>query len=320
MTSIEVIYRGKDVAVFADAKDMPEDLLAVTFTPRLLVDRDISGDLTQFSNAYAFFKKRNIPSLCFVSRISCWWQTPDAWAAVEAVRRNGFIKRYARKWAYSSSMGATGALMFGGDLDLDGILAIAPQYSIDPNKTPWDDRWKKDQERFPVINDRLHPSPNTRKVIFYDPLFPLDSKHVDKIIEEVGGERVKVPFALHSIQHVLLECGMLGDAVLQVLNGTFNSVEFTRMYRQRRSQSAMSLRTASLEALRRRQYNRALRLSERAIDRIEASLADKALPNPPEFLYEMAGKHHIRCLDETGNHALKAEFVSRWMPFFPLDK
>ncbi|MDH1268917.1 hypothetical protein N5C81_14930 [Rhizobium pusense] len=319
MTDLEVIYRGEDVAVFADIKDMPEDLLTVTFTPRLLIDRDISGDLSQFSNTYAFFKKRNIPSMCIVSRTSCWWQTPDAWAAIEAVRRHGILNRYSRRWAYSSSMGATGALMFASGLELDGVLAVAPQYSLDPNKTPWDDRWKIEQQRFPIINDRLDPSPDTRKVIFYDPLFQMDKRHVDKIIEEIGGERVKVPFALHSVQHVLLECGMLGDAVLQVIHGTFNHVEFTKLYRQRRSQSAMFLRTASLEAFRRRRFKHALHLSERAIDRIEVSLADRALPNPPEFLYEMAGKHHLRCLEAIGNTSGKKEFVSRWQPFFALD-
>ena len=72
----------------------------------------------------------------------------------------------ARVMTYGSSMGGYAALRFARALRADAILALSPQYSIDPAVVPWEDRWRQDGARIAWLPALAGPlDPNVRPLI-----------------------------------------------------------------------------------------------------------------------------------------------------------
>lgn len=184
-----------------------------SFTDDRTLDRPGFGE--------GFFHSRGIHAFHVIARDNDWYQHPemlDAMAAVHAATRP-----YARTLAYGSSMGAYAALRLGGVVGATAALALSPQYSIDPETVPWEHRWPTHARRFRPVWERTLPFPRlSQAVVVYDPL-NLDRRHIALLQAHLPIQTVALPDAGHPVTGFLHQAGLLQDAVLDMVRGTFDA-------------------------------------------------------------------------------------------------
>ncbi|MCO5979127.1 hypothetical protein [Ideonella oryzae] len=118
------------------------------------------------------------------------WYLCDEWPQALAAAREAMAS-HVLKVGYGYSMGAYAALKHSKALGLDRVLAFSPQWSVDPEEAPWDER--KDWAFTPSMKgmgvragDRAG-----RAYLFVDPGFALDWWHVERLLP--AGDNVLVP-------------------------------------------------------------------------------------------------------------------------------
>jgi tetratricopeptide (TPR) repeat protein len=144
--------------------------------------------------------------------------------------------------AYGSSMGGYAAIRFASAIGAQAVLALSPQYSVDPRVIRSEDRWIEDQRRIeflPEVERRIEYA--GRIVIAYDPESTLDRLHAERIAAEVAIDPLPLPFAGHPAGTYLLETGLLRPLVRQTLSGELDSAAFTREAKRRAPTSATFL-------------------------------------------------------------------------------
>ncbi len=103
--------------------------------------------------------------------------------------------------AIGFSMGGYGAILFAGDLRLDSMLLISPQYSIFEARAPYDDRCRVYQSEVdPQFDDYCAPQDGgPGGLVLYDPRTqPVDRLHAEGICRDFPRlHRVALPFGGH---------------------------------------------------------------------------------------------------------------------------
>ena len=174
-----------------------------------------------------FFIKYGIPAIHFVALQDHWWNVPETGAAVEAVVRSQSTLKYKRFVSYGSSMGAHGAARTSKALSVSAVIQAAPQYTIDPEKPPFEKRW---EAAFRALNSEFDDiggmiSLSARKIIFVD-LLSADKGHVDLMRGVPNTDVIHVPFSGHYPLKLLNEAGLLKGVVDDVLQERFLRAEF----------------------------------------------------------------------------------------------
>lgn len=71
-----------------------------------------------------------------------WMNGPGVMEGVKAAYAQLVEKIKPRRVvAIGNSMGGTSALIFAGEVKVDAVLALAPQFSVQPTIVPWETRW-----------------------------------------------------------------------------------------------------------------------------------------------------------------------------------
>jgi tetratricopeptide (TPR) repeat protein len=120
---------------------------------------------------------------------------------------------------YGSSMGGYAALRFADAVGANAVLALSPQYTIDPAKVAFERRWTQDAGRIkwrPEIEGTLAMGPVP--VVVYDPQNE-DGKHLQLIRNDIRVHAIKLPFSGHPVMTVLAEAKLLKRVVLETLSG-----------------------------------------------------------------------------------------------------
>ncbi|MDR5653669.1 alpha/beta hydrolase [Ruixingdingia sedimenti] len=103
--------------------------------------------------------------------------------------------------AIGFSMGGYGAILFAGDLRIDSMLLVAPQYSIFDHRAPFDARCRTyAPEVDPQFDDYAPPADGgPRGLVIYDPRTqPVDRLHADLICHDFPRlRRAALPFGGH---------------------------------------------------------------------------------------------------------------------------
>lgn len=199
-----------------------------------------------------------------------WYQYPDIGEAMAAVR--AATADAARVMTYGSSMGGYAALRLADAAGATSALALSPQYSADPARVPFEQRWLQDGRRIawrPEIDGRLQC--RAQAVVAYDPLGD-DGRHADLIAAEIDIVRLPLPRCGHPVSTVLAEMGLLARMVVEVLDGTFDAERTAAAFRAGRRKSAAYL-TALADAQPDSRSLTALTLAERARDILDSPLA-----------------------------------------------
>ena len=164
-----------------------------------------------------FLKKEGISAIHMLGCGNDWYQYPDALEACRVAR--DAIDPAARRITYGSSMGGYAALRFADAVAADAVLALSPQYSIDPAVVPWERRWEEDARRS-LWRPELSGSINCQSapLILYDPTGP-DRRHVDLINRDVPSTLIGIPYGGHPVASFLAEAGLLRPIVRHLVDG-----------------------------------------------------------------------------------------------------
>lgn len=276
----EELFRSADLVVrFVPAGGARGEVCFVTFGS---YTNEYSLDRQGF--AEDFLKGEGIDAVHVVNRDNRWYQYPEMDAALAAAA--AVTKRYGRVFTYGSSMGGYAALRFARALGADTAIAISPQYSLDPQVVPFEERWQAD---LAAISFRERPiEPAACQVIFYDPRMRLDARHFDLFAAlPTRTVAVAVPYAGHPVGPILLETGVLKDSIRAIVAGRFDAMRVQRAVRERR----------------RRSQHHFFMLARRAQDRhphVQIAMLRRAAEITPEshILSELAS-----ALDRKGDHA-----------------
>lgn len=187
----------------------------------------------------AFLAREGVSAICILGRGNDWYQYPDMLAACAAARAS--IRARARVMTYGSSMGGYAALRFADALRAQAVLALSPQYSIDPAVVPWEFRWEQDSHRIdwqPELSGPIRCA--ATPYILYDPK-GLDCRHVDLIECDVPGTAIAIPYAGHPVTTFLGGTGLLRPLVHGILDDTIDVATLRQQIKSRRSANATYL-------------------------------------------------------------------------------
>ena len=137
----------------------------VTFSNRMM--RPDSGAVFW---GKALVEKLDIDCIGFVARGPNWFPAANVSAAIPQIRQQ-VGKR--RSISYGYSMGAHAALKYGWRLGVEVSLSVAPQFSINPDDVPLDNRYR--DHFVPELHSDMAVSPSDRvgeghrAYVIYDP-------------------------------------------------------------------------------------------------------------------------------------------------------
>lgn len=223
-----------------------------------------------------FLRQSGVSAIHVMGRCEDWYQYPEMAEAMAAVR--AAVAGADRVMTYGSSMGAYAALRFADAAGAHAVLAISPQYSVDPAKVPFETRWLQDGKRIAFqqsIDERL--SCACRPLIVYDSSGD-DERHVRLIAAEIDADLVGLRYVHHPATTYLNEMGLLGPLVFEVLSGDLDVETFRSEAVARRRNSAVYLsRLAELQPPSRARMGRGI-----------AALAVERAPHNPMALTALA--------------------------------
>ncbi|SMO58154.1 hypothetical protein [Paracoccus laeviglucosivorans] len=185
-----------------------------------------------------FAERLGIDALTVQTARRDWFlsDTSDALAAALDAATVG----YADVCATGFSMGGYGALLYSRAAHLRRVLAVSPQYSIDPAIAPYD---PGRHEKFARIG-RDMPLPEARGdtalrgVVIYDPTIPADRAHVQRIRAAFPHlKAVALPHGGHPATGVVAEAGGIGTISTMLVQRRLDAGRIRRMHRAARHAS-----------------------------------------------------------------------------------
>ena len=188
----------------------------------------------------AFFDSAGIDAIHVIPRDNVWYQHPEMLEAMARIR--DATMAYARVVTYGSSMGAYAAIRLAGLAGADAVLALSPQFSIDPAQVPWEERYLISAQQFQHVWEKTVPFPQIAEAyVGYDPLHGPDTKHVDLLAGCFRFERLKLPRTGHPVTGFLVEIGLLQTSMQALCQGTFDPQSMLQEAHRRREQSSQYL-------------------------------------------------------------------------------
>lgn len=217
--------------VFRAAEGGSDRPLVVTFDSLSL---DLRLDRPGFGEVW--LRQVGYDAVHVVSDRNGWYQSPEMARVFPRVRE--IARERARTVTYGSSMGGYAAVRFAGRVGAQAAVAISPQFSIDPRKTPFEDRWTEYAAGLSFSWEA--PSPEDaaleRAYVLYDPA-DRDRLHMERLAEVFPVTPVPLLHAGHPAGTFLAEGLLLPDAVRAMIDGRFDPGEFRRARREARRRS-----------------------------------------------------------------------------------
>jgi hypothetical protein len=218
------------------------------------VGDDFSLDRVGFGEG--FFRARGISLITVVGRGNDWYQYADTSQALDAVRRA--LEGTRTRIAYGSSMGGYAAVRFADAIGATACLALSPQYSNDPAKVPFEQRWRQAgtsirwrEELSQPIRCRISP------ILIYDSRDD-DARHAALIATDTRLTPIAIPYAGHPTGTYLSSAGLLTPLIEALHAEDLDLAAFEQMARERRKTAA-----AWIGELARRQPPHRGRIAER---------------------------------------------------------
>lgn len=228
-----VFYAGQDIRVVLRLFETDPDLF-VTFTGR-------AGRPHTSGFGEAFFLKRRLSAVHFISNWNHWWQTGELEEAVSRLRAAGILDHRRKLRLYGSSMGGYAALSRSALFQPTEILAISPQYSIDGSVVPFEKRWRRYARAVTFAHDDMDGGLDRQARIFYvvDPHFRADAQHLRLLEQHRPVEIVSISLAEHNTVRALEEIGLGTRLVTEFARDELDPAALRRDYRARRAGSSL---------------------------------------------------------------------------------
>ena len=261
MSTVVAARRFGEVLVREVDPGLSRDHVLITFAP---LQPDL-GARHEYGFGEPTFARRGMSAIHVIGLSNHWYQTPGMDEALDHVSK--LAAPFGRRSAYGSSMGAYGALRYAGRLDVSRVIAISPQWSIDPARPPHDGRWAtRLPEAGTFAEDMVERLQGVREaIILYDPFDP-DAAHVAQYRKARADFRyAPLSFAGHFPAGFLTDLGILGDTVAELVASPRPDLDaLRRAIRDRRRESSVFWSGLSGAAERRGHRALALKAAERA--------------------------------------------------------
>jgi hypothetical protein len=175
---------------------------------------------------YAFARRtiaaEGLNAIHLIARGNDWYtRDPASYdAAFAAVRDLPLYANAPHRFAFGSSMGAHAAIRFRDRFDLDAVIASCPQFAIDPDKAPFETRWREDLQSCDFAEDVLAPITIGEPVyLLYDPSHRADRAHVEAIDPDRHAHRIALPFFGHPPTETLAKIDALEPLLHAIFTG-----------------------------------------------------------------------------------------------------
>lgn len=194
---------------------------------------------------------------------NAWYQYEDMPAALAAI--TAVTEKYQGVVTYGLSMGAYAAINFSQALKAELVIAIAPQYSIDPRKIPFDKAFDHVTQGLTFVCDQIDKitKPAAKTYVIYDPKHS-DRHHVDLIMKTIPVTPIHVPFGGHGPLFLLIDVGFFSELIHDLLNDCFDPCALNELLARKSPDSGFYHFNLAL-SLPRRQRTRALEAAWRAV-------------------------------------------------------
>ncbi|AHJ65918.1 putative cytosolic protein [Granulibacter bethesdensis CGDNIH4] len=231
--SAREIFRGAHyLARFlsADAEALVPDGPVVVFFETWLPQPDMEAPVT----GETFFTHRGLDVIAIKPAANDWYQQDEMTELIDAVLAE---TKGRRRVGYGGSMGGYAAINFAESLALDDLVAVAPQFSIDPALMPQDWRWRREAEGIAFRQDRMRLIGRLQRgTIIYDPDSE-DRPHVRAILMYHDLTPLPLRFCGHHMFRALQQARVLPMLAMNLVLGRFDRAAFRRAFRQGRRKS-----------------------------------------------------------------------------------
>ena len=206
---------------------------------------------------------------------TAWYQTREIFDVIPIMQ--GICAAYEEVLLFGHSMGGYAALLLSGPLKATNVVAFAPQFSVDPDQVPFENRFDGFVKNLEfVFDDMLDSASKTAPLnIVFDPYTHHDNEHF-KLMSGLPNIRpLRLPFAGHFPGEFLKDSGCLSRTTIDLLLMTADRNEIRQSVRRGRRRSYRYFLERATLAGRRRNPREAFRL---------ASIAYALRPDSPSVL------------------------------------
>lgn len=232
--------------------------LAVTFA------QEATRNMRQPGFAEHFMLERGFDVLTLKCNINNWFQDISREQLRDAIA--GRLSDYDFVVCYGSGMGGYAAIYFAEIVKANVVIALSPQYSIDPAIVDFDDRWAGSAAKISFKHqslDAILAHTGAAIYVVYDP-HDTDAKHAAAM--RAASNRiipVETPYSGHPSGFALQQMGILAGLFDNLVEGRIPPLRKTM--RAQRAQSAKYLFGLAQSCIRRGHKAAGLSLLERAV-------------------------------------------------------
>jgi len=199
----------------------------------------------------SIFERRGWSSLRVLAARNDWFLNHDLPAALDAAAT--VAARFVRTTTYGFSMGGYGALRFAQAVGAARAVAISPQASPVPLRTPFESRWRAARAAVDASLDDFGAldAHRTEIITVHDPRIAPDNAHVRLLSERLPGlVALLLPFGGHPATRVIREGGRLGVFTAELLTGPVDRASALAHHKRARRHSDLyqSARRSALQA------------------------------------------------------------------------
>lgn len=141
-----------------------------------------------------------------------------------------FVDATGAKWTIGlgHSMGGFAALVLSGFTRIDRVLALAPQFSVDPQIVPEDDRWMEHREKLTEfrIRDAGEYMNETTDYVIVHGRHPRETPQRERFPVAANIRHFVLPGTHHNVPQKLKAAGLLSPFIKAVFDGR---IKRTRM-------------------------------------------------------------------------------------------
>ncbi len=173
-------------------------------------------------NAEKSLQKFDFNVLGIMPKQKSWFPQGSMWNMLNAVR--DLIAPFKARIAYGGSMGGYAAIKYSNALDVQRVVAMVPQYSIDPNDV-YDARYNMFYQAEHNTQMRITTedvSPAREYIIVYDPHYAEDHAHYVQLKQVLPEHHVlNLPFTGHDAIAVLASSELVNDFLTHEFDATY---------------------------------------------------------------------------------------------------
>ncbi|MGE7415072.1 tetratricopeptide repeat protein [Methylobacterium tarhaniae] len=208
-------------------KESPnKELIVVSFAS---YDKNQTKDKSGFGER--LFEKYNTSAIFVTCSNNDWYQYEEIFDAITAI--NKVTCAYHEIVNYGSSMGGYASILFSKLTKADRVIAISPQFSINPESAPYEKQWSHIGSKLHYVLDPATKGASGSITIIFDPR-TIDGIHAERINNEYAVHMVPFAYSGHPSSFTLLETGVLRDLIVDLIGGETDIIRHLKRYKQNR--------------------------------------------------------------------------------------